>query len=143
MKDFLISVFPNYTKAMYEGNEPCGLGHQRESGGYNDRWETKYGGGETYGNIIDYAEFHFDANMSLSIVGGECHLLVILANSKFKEYASSPAMRHLCSSEKQRIQLSEEEIERLLNKQIPNCRFWDIVQQNAKEIYERRSEGGD
>ena len=45
MKELLKSVFPNYTDAMYEGNEPCGKGHEHVNGGYCDRWSCKYGCG--------------------------------------------------------------------------------------------------
>lgn len=49
--------FPNYTEQMYEGNEPCGKGHELIEGGFADRWECKWGSAETNGNRIIHASF--------------------------------------------------------------------------------------
>ena len=40
-----------------------------------------------------------------------------------------------CCSEKSRHELEPERIEKILNTKIENCKFWDLVQTRAKELY--------
>lgn len=68
MKEFLMKTFPNYTEAMYDGNEP-----NYYNDGINGKiahYSCKYGGGEidSDGELI-YSNISLDKLNSIYIVG--------------------------------------------------------------------------
>lgn len=137
MKDYLCSIFPNFRGEMYDGNIPCGKGHLMVDGGESDMWSTQYGGGETYNEEILYANFSLNHKVSIFICGNTLHILDIRYSGKsdFWEYTNSPDMKQITTNECYRHQLEPEKIELILNTQIENCKFWDMVQSRAKELY--------
>lgn len=137
--DFLVSTFPNYTKEMWEGNIPAGKGHERVDGGFMDRWSCKYGGGESYQDIINNAEFSINYKITIYIVGSSLWIVDIRYAGKpdFWEYFNSDLKMpgSPCCSESSRHTLEPDKIEKILNTKIENCKFWDMVQKRAKELY--------
>ena len=140
MKDWLTSTFPWYTAEMWEGNEPEGEGYNMVDGGKSERWKTKYGGGETYKEQILCAEFNINQEITIFITD-DC--LWIMDNrysgkSDFWEYVNIEGHGFPgfpCCTENHRHRLEPEKIEKILNTKIDNCKFWDMVQQRAKELY--------
>lgn len=140
MKDFLVSTFPNFKAEMYEGNIPCGKGHKMVDGGESDRWTTKYGGGETYNGEILNASFSLNHKITIYIVGKHLWIMDIRYAGKpdFWEYTNIEGMGFPgspCCNERSRHSLEPEKIEQILNTKIENCKFWDMVQARAKELY--------
>lgn len=140
MKDFLISIFPNFKAEMYDGNIPCGKGHKMVDGGESDRWTTKYGGGETYKDEILNASFSLNEKITIHIVESYLWIMDIRYAGKpdFWEYANIEGRgfpKYPCCNEKSRHGLEPEKIEKILNTKIENCKFWDMVQARAKELY--------
>lgn len=132
------SVFPNYTRDMYDGNAPAGEGHKMIDGGVADRWEFKYGNAETYNGKILYAFFTISSKVSISIIRDSLWVLDkrYLGKSDFWEHCVNhdgmPGPP--CISEKCRHKLEREKLEKYLNSKIDNCKMWDMVQQRAKEL---------
>lgn len=131
------------TDEMWDGNSPCGYGHQMVDGGRSERWDTKYGGGETYQGKILHASFNLNCKISIFISGNGLHILDIRYSGRqaFWEYANMESMKlpgGPCCSERSRHTLEPEKIEKILNTKIKNCKFWDMVQARAKELYELR-----
>lgn len=137
MRDFLCSVFPNFNGEMYDGNIPCGKGHTMVDGGRSDRWSTQYGGGETYNGKILHASFSLNHKVSIFICGNTLHILDIRYSGKFDfwEYTNNSNMKQVTTNERYRHRLESEKIEQILNTKIKNCKFWDLVQERAKELY--------
>lgn len=141
MREFLKSVFPNFTDEMYDCNAPCGKGHEMIDGGVSDRWSTKYGNMESYNGEILHAEFSINHKITIYITGNHLWIMDIRYAGKtdFWEYTNiegrgfpgSP-----CCSERSRHTLEPEKIESILNTKIENCKFWKMVQARAKELYE-------
>lgn len=140
IKEFLITTFQNYTPEMYEGNIPAGKGHQRINGGYFDRWATKYGGGESYKDIVSFASFSISRKITIYITGEHLWIVDIRYSGKpdFWEYTNIEGRGMPgppCCSEKSRHKLEPENIEKILNTKIDNCKFWNIVQKKARKLY--------
>jgi hypothetical protein len=137
--DFLTTTFPNYTREMYEGNTPSCKGHERVNGGFMDKWSCKYGGGESYQDIIDNAEFSINYKITIYIVGSSLWIVDIRYAGKtdFWEYFNNDLKMPggCCCSESSRHTLEPDKIEKILNTKIENCKFWDMVQKRAKELY--------
>ena len=132
--------FPNFTEEMWNGNCPAGHGHERVEGGFLDRWETKYGGGETFGNQIENADFSLSPRVSIFICGDYLQIVDIryAGKSDIWEYTSDPKINLKWSIASYLYhELEPERIEKYLNTEIPNCKFWNMVQARAKELYER------
>ena len=140
MKEFLISTFPNFTVEMYEGNAPCGTGGKMVDGGDSDRWTTQWGGGLTYKDEFIHASFSLNHKITIHIVGNHLWIVDIRHDGKpdFWEYTNIEGRGmpgYPCCSEKSRHELEPERIEKILNTKIENCKFWDLVQTRAKELY--------
>lgn len=136
--EFLTACFPNFTSEMYEGNVPCGKGHELVSGGYSDRWSTKFGGGETVNTEILHFSFSLNHKITIHIVGDILNICDIRYSGKSDVwcYCNKPenGMIFGCSN-KCLHELEPEKIEQFLNTKIPNCKIWTIVQSRAKELY--------
>ena len=136
--DWMHEIFPNYTEAMYLGNEPAGKMHAHLNGGYTDRWECKYGGGETYHDEIIHASFSLNHKVTIYIVGDKLWVVDIRYSGKsdFWEHCvnHSGMPGYPCCREYSRHKMEPERLGEYLNAEIPNCKFWDIVQSRAKEL---------
>ena len=142
MTEFLKSVFPNYRDGMYEGNLPAGKGHERVEGGWFDRWATRWGGGESFDGILSYAWFSPTTKITIFI---DDDMLTI----SDMRHAGKPDIWEYTNRAGQRVsirwsiaqahyhQLEPERIEAILNTKIPDCRFWDMVNARARELYEK------
>lgn len=140
MKEFLCSVFPNYTAEMYDGNSPSGKGHQLVCGGYSDRWQTKYGGGESVNGDILFCEFNVNKKITIFITGNHLWIVDLRYSGKadFWEYTNIPGLGmpgEPCCCERSRHALEADKIREILNTKIENCLFWNMVQAKAKELY--------
>lgn len=148
MKDFWTSVFPNFTEAMYDGNTPCGVGHQMVDGGESDRWSTRYGGGETYNGKVLNASFSLSTKITIYITGNHLWIMDIRYAGKpdFWEFTNIEGIGFPgspCCDERSRHSLEPDKIEKILNTKIENCKFWNIVQARAKELYELHKKEND
>lgn len=138
-EEWLMSVFPNWKPGMLDGNLPAGKGHELLSGGYSDRWETKWGGGESVNGQIQNASFHLNHKVSINIIGNQLQIHDIRHDGKTDiwVYANTPSWDMRWSIHPSHYhELEPERIEKYLNTEIPNCKFWDMVQTRAKELYE-------
>lgn len=136
MKDFLTSVFENYTEQMYEGDQPCGKGHQLTGGGYADRWECRYGVGETSGESVLVAHIIINCKISLFICADVLEIIDIRYSGKSDVwgYNSKGDFTLPYVSPNHIHPLESEKIERILSMEFPGC-FWRLVQNRALEIY--------
>lgn len=136
--DYLVSSFPNYKKEMYDGNEPCGKGHRMENGEFADRWETKFGSGETYKDEILNFSFSLSHRITIYIVGDVLSIVDNRYAGKTDEwcYFSNPSKGRVYGCFESRLhELEKERIDEYLNKRIPDCKIWNMVSERAKEIY--------
>ncbi len=122
------------TPEMYHGNKPAGKGHERVSGGFNDRWVTQWGGGETFNNEIEFFDFSLNQKVTIYIVGSTLRIVDIRYSGKSDvwDWCNDGSMKHCGLT---RHDLEPERIEKYLNTKIPNCKIWDIVQKRAWELY--------
>lgn len=126
------------TPGMYHGNKPSGKGHERVSGGYNDRWLTRWGSGETFGDEIDFFSFSLNSKVTIFICGGTLWITDI-------RYSGKPDVWDWCNNGRLkcisafRHDLELERIEKYLNTKIPDCKIWDMVQKRAWELYSNRN----
>jgi hypothetical protein len=131
----LFPAFPNYTKEMFEGNKPCGKGHELVDGGYADKWQCKYGGGETdKGNVL-YAVFHINYKISIFIIGNHLRIADIRYSGKpdVYEYTNDGYLQGSCLNNKTVHKFEMEKVKDILNRKY-ECEFWKIVQKRAKEL---------
>lgn len=135
---FLIQTFQNYTAEMYSGNAPCGKGHTMISGEVADRWETKYGGGETVNGEILFFSFSLSTKITIYLVGDALNIVDNRYAGKTDEwcYCNNNKRIHGCADYLVH-DLEPEIIEKILNTSIPNCKIWEIVQARAKELYKQ------
>ena len=131
-------AFPNYTDAMYLGNEPAGKGHEHVDGGYCDRWECKWGNAETYKGRIIHAAFSLNRKIRIYITGNALWVVDIRYAGKtdfWEHCVNCPGMPGPpCISESSRHKLEPERLEKYLSTAIPNCKLWDMVQARALEL---------
>lgn len=136
----LKSLSPNFTDEMYYGNAPeiC-KGHKMVDGGVCDRWHTKYGYGESYKGKILTANFNINEKISIDIIYNCLWIqdmrYIGSCKSDIWEYINVKGMKMPCWSEKHLHSLEPEKIEKILNTKIKNCKFWDMVQARARELY--------
>ena len=133
--------FSSFTQEMYNGDEPCGVGHQLVSGGYADRWTVWFGNGETARGNVLFASINQGRKISIFICGNVLHLLDIRYSGKtdFWEYSSDggnvmPGAP--CCDERSRHKLEPEKIEAILNAEASDSVFYKLVMARAREIYE-------
>jgi len=129
--------FPNYTDAMYAGEEPCRKKPDFLNGGYRDVWTTQYGVGESYEGRLLSARFHLNAKISVCIIGSVLWITDYRYSGKTDvwEYTSDPDRIRTILVHPSRIHtLESDRIEKILNTDI-DCTFWHMVQSRAKEIY--------
>ena len=134
MKDFLTTIFPHYTPKMYDGDAPCGIGHELITGGYADRWECRYGGGETNGGVILHANFSIDDKITIFIVDERLRIVDIRYSGKpdVFTYQNYKSTNQLYSCEHP---LETERIDKILSKNF-DCEFWRMVQKRAIQLYQ-------
>ena len=125
--------FPNYTDAMYLGNEPTGS-WEMSTGKTMYRWSNCWGSGQSTTDGIFEANFQINSKITIYIVGGHLNIIDI-------RYAGKPDTWEYSNTEQRYFksfshELEADRIEKILNTKIPNCRFWDLVQKRAKELYE-------
>ncbi len=132
--EFLNSISPGYTRAMYEGNEPAGIGHELIGGGHSDRWATKWGGGESVDGVIQHCSFNLNRKVTIYIVGNMLRIVDLRHDGKTDVwlYANSS---WVSPTYFRQHELEPARIERYLNTKIPGCKFWDMVQKRAKDLY--------
>lgn len=132
IEEFLCEM--GLTPEMYNGNKPAGKGHERVSGGFNDRWVTQWGGGETSNDEIDFFSFSLNHKVTIYICGSTLWITDI-------RYSGKPDVWDWCNDGKlqhfaiYRHDLEPERIEKYLNTKIPNCKIWNMVQKRAWELY--------
>lgn len=136
----LFPSFPNYTQDMYEGNAPCGKGQQVLDGNESDRWVCMYGSGESYNGEIIHIRFNLNQKISIYIIGNHLWIVDLRYSGKndFWEYTNIEGLGYPgspCCAKQSRHSLEPEKIEKILNTKIENCKFWDMVQARAKELY--------
>lgn len=129
--------FPNYTEEMYEGNEPT-RNWQMSIGKTMYHYHTKYGDGDVVDGSIFDAKFSINQKITIYIVGGSLNIIDI-------RYAGEPDTWEYSNTEQRYFrsfahELEKDKIEKILNTKIPNCKFWDLVQARAKELYGGQSE---
>lgn len=142
MKDFLCSIFPNYTAEMYEGNKPVGKGHKLTCGKYADRWECYYGCGETLGKSVLVAHINLNHKVSVFICGDILQIIDIRYSGKSDVWGyNSEGEFQLPLMDKKHLHILEpEKIEEILSTDLPGL-FWQIVKNSAWGIYNKKQKG--
>jgi hypothetical protein len=126
--------FPNFTWEMYDGNAPAGKGHGvYGTDDFFDRWSCKYGGGETYKGRINHADFNINYKINIYICGDTLWITDIRYSDKSDVWEYSN--KNDRTKRYNHHELEPEKIEKILNTKIDNCKFWDMVQARAKELY--------
>lgn len=135
---FLVKTFPNYTMEMWEGNIPCGKGHELARGGFADRWSSNWGTGETDGDEILHFEFDLNSKVCIFICDDFLNISDLRHYGRHDQWCYSNKPGHEIWGtylKKYQHPLEPEKIEKYLNTKIPNCKVWDMVQARAKELY--------
>lgn len=142
MADMSWRITGKYTREMFEGNAPAGKGSKLLGGGYADRWDMVYGGGETVGDRIIHFDFNLSDKVSIFICGDVLNIRDYRHYYKYDEwvYCNKPS-KAIYGTFNKRYQhtLEPERIKKYLNAKIPNCKAWDMVQARAKELYRLES----
>lgn len=130
-----------FSGEAYDGNIPSATGHTMVDGGTSDIWSTKYGGGETYNGKILHASFSLNAKVNIFICDNYLWIMDIryVGKSDFWEFTNIKGEGfpgNPCCCERSRHSLEPEKIEQILNTKIKGCKFWDMVQARAKELYD-------
>lgn len=123
-----------YAEPIWAGNEPACKGHERVDGGVNDKWVCQYGGGETHDGVIDFAEFALNHKVSIYIHGDYIKFVDIRYSGKFDKWVWENQNK-LYTIGGNTHELEPEKIEKILDSKFDNCKFWDMVQARAKELY--------
>ena len=125
-------MFLNFTNDMYYGAVPCGNGHLRINGEYNDRWETKYGGGESYKGRIEYATIYINEKVSLFVCSDYLRIVDIRYAGKFDVwyYENKKRIGGGCHYH----QLEKEKIAKIISN-IPDCIFCNMVKNKVNELF--------
>ncbi len=134
----LFPSFVNYTDEMYLGNEPCGKVRDHLNGGYRNRWSCKWGDGESYKGELINANFSINEKIRIYIIGSVLWIVDHRHAGKNDvwEYSSDPEKIRMHNKHPKLIhELEPDKIEKILNTKI-DCKFWEMVQSRAKEIYE-------
>lgn len=133
--EFMMSVFPNYTEAMYEGNEPARFGHEMVNGGRSDVWSCKYGSAETYKDEIITADWIINYKVRIFICGNLLWITDIRHSGKpdIWDYTSDGKVRFI-GNMKYHHDLEPEKIESILSREY-DCKLWGLVQARAKALY--------
>lgn len=126
--------FPNFTKEMYAGNEPCGKGHEMVSGGFADRWTFFKGNAETYNGEILNADFSIDQWTSIFIVGDTVNICKNTTKYCYNYCNKENGRIWGTFYESNRKELEFDKVVAILNRKFPNCKIWDMVQARAKEL---------
>lgn len=124
---------------MYEGNEPSRKGAELVSGGYADVWSCMYGGGLFDGEEIIYASFSQNQNVNIYIFGDCLWITKFMFSGKYAilEYSNKQSVKMptgVCFAKSRISKLEHESIEQILSKRY-DCRFWQLVQRRARELY--------
>lgn len=131
--------FPNYKKEMWDGQIPAGKGHERVGGGYFDRWETKYGGGESYNGVLSFGEFSINYKITIFICGNHLNIVDGRYDGKTDlwEYTNIPSRNLAWSVQKKHYHILEpEKIEAILNAEcVEDNEYWKMFQARTKELY--------
>jgi len=129
--DIPFPMFLGFTYDMWDGNEPTAS--KNVNGAIENKWITKYGDGLSYGDDLNYGVFNVHYPITIYI-RGDLLEITKLNHSNPRCYSSkgySFVFKHTL--------MEHEEIERILNTSIPNCKYWDIVQSKAKRLYYKTS----
>lgn len=131
-------IFPNYTHDMYDGNAPCGKGHEMVDGGFSDRWEFRFGNAETYKGEILYASFALSPKVNIFVSSNSLWVLDKRYSNKsdFWEFCvnHSGMPGYPCFSERCRHTLEHDKLISILSMKIENCKIWDMISKKAKEL---------
>lgn len=133
---------PNYAKEVeaWEGRIPQCKGYMLVGGDQADKWSCKWGGGETTPNgDVLYADFNISDKLQIYICGNTLCITDIRYSGPTTWYYCNDGKLNLSHKKKKNIrELEPERIEKILNTKILNCKFWDLVQRRAKELYHTR-----
>ena len=135
----------NYPLEVYAGNQPAYTGPTYlidDKQVLSDVYRCKYGGGEVVNDHIMCGEFSLNEKVSLFLCRDNLKITDIryAGKSDVWEYKSSddmPSLSGTLSSKNVHV-LEDEKIAQYLNTKIPSCKFWDMFQEQAKEIYYRK-----
>ena len=134
-RDRPFECFPNYTWAMYNGNEPAGKGHELAAGGYADRWDCRYGDAETINGKIIHASFNIKKRVTLYLCRESLFLVENIGASVYQFCINHSGMPGSpCMSERNIHDMEQEKVVRYLNADIRDCLLWDMVNQRTKEL---------
>lgn len=118
---------------MYHGNKPAMRGHERVSGGFNDRWVTRWGDGETFDDEVEFFCFNLNSKVVIFICDDTLWITDFRHNTPdVWDWCNNGKLKHLTRF---RHDLEPERIEKYLSAKIPDCKIWDMVQKRAWELY--------
>lgn len=128
-----IKMFPsfiNYTEEMYNGNEPACKSDSFENG---DVWSTQYGKAITdkQGKLIA-CSFTIRPYTSIYICADSLKIYKISTLAGKTQIFSNEDLY----SPYAHIDMSEDKAEAIINKSLPNCKIWTIIQKRAKDLFD-------
>jgi len=135
----LFPSFVTYTDDMYLGNVLADKGgkYLKKDGSIidSDRWDCKYGKGESVDGHICMASVNISKKINIFIYDDSLWIYDIRHDGKSDiwEFRNDKNIEETAYKHK----LESDKIERILNTKFPNCKFWDMVQSRAKELYKR------
>lgn len=132
--ELLHSINGSFSEDMWNGNAPCATGHKNINGGYNDLWQTQYGGGETYKDKVCVFTFHLSPKVSIFICGDYLRITDIRYAGKFDMWIyQNEDLIPMRQNGNDHI-LEADKIEKILNTKIESCRIWEIIKKRAREL---------
>ena len=137
---FLQGLNGSFTEEMWNGNAPSARGHKNVSGGYNDLWQTRYGGGETYNDQICFFTFSLSPKVSIFICGDYLRITEIRYAGKFDMWVCQNKDAIPFRQNGNDHVLEEDKVRKYLNTKIENCRIWELVRARAAELLPQKYE---
>lgn len=133
MKDIdfskLFPSFPDYTEDMYNGNEPA---HKSSIYVDGDVWETQYGRAVTTNRVeLIGCGFSIRPYTTIYICWKSLKVVRFSVVAGKSQYFSNESEYPL-----QSIVMDEKLAEEIINKKLPNCKIWSIIQKRAKELFD-------
>ena len=146
--NFLHSVFPNYTVAMWQGNEPSIPKYfTHVSGSPVQHWSWEYGSADTYlsenGYVIINADVKLPSELHVFICGDRLEISYIpyIADDKYWKWSNDEDGN--LSMKGYQYAVPEAKIRRMMNKELPDSVIWRLIKERMWALFEAAEYKGD
>lgn len=142
MLEYMKQCFPNYTDAMWYGEEPSSTSrHEHLYGEHCDSWNTEWGVGQTYGNgkIAWVSVIVPDSDgVKIDVCDGDVLNICKAGVTVCRQWTNADDRRYSNFTRWPVKEYAPEEIRRFMDK-FPDTLFYKLVVSEAKRIYTKET----